>query len=321
MKKLMLLGGLGLAYLGGYAQAPSSIPVSPTIQLSDTARVFGQGVISNGDFVYDAAFTPDNKTVFFNIATIGFAYSAILYSTKIADKWSKPQAVSFTGIYRDNDPFISADGKRLYFSSDRPLPGKPFVDEQLTYFYVELQGNKIVSEPVPFNLPLPNGQSPSYLSFANNGNAYFFLREGRDADIYMCEFKNGQYLPPVSLPFNSKDFYDIDPMIARDESFIVFLSVNRKGYGRNDIWVSFKNGQNWSEPVNMGNKVNSSAQEGFPYLSNDGKTLYFDSVREKADRPKSKLTTKAIMDLMHSTKNEMRHIYEISIADLKPPAN
>src|ERR1022692_3000698 len=107
MKKLMLLCGLGSAYLSGYAQAPASAPASPTIQLNDTARVFGQGVISNGDFVYDAAFTPDNKTVFFNIATIGFAYSAILYSTKNGDKWSKPEAVSFTGIYRDNDPFIS----------------------------------------------------------------------------------------------------------------------------------------------------------------------------------------------------------------------
>ena len=316
MKKKFALFVLTFTWLVGYGQ------VSPEIQLKDTARVFGPGVISKGDFVYDAAFSPDNKTVFFNIATFAFAYSDILYSVKEGDKWLEPQAVPFTGVYRDTDPFVSADGKRLYFASDRPYPGKPYIEEQLKYFYVELKGNKVVSDPVPFNLPLPEGIYPSYLSFANNGNAYFFLREGKDADIYMCEYKDGKYLTPVSLSFNSKDFYDIDPMVAKDESFLIFVGVNRKGYGRNDLWVSFKDGNGWSDPVNMGPKVNSPSQEGFPYISNDDKTLYFDSFREKTDRPhykNNKPTTKEILSIIHSTRNEVRHIYEINIDDLKRP--
>jgi Tol biopolymer transport system component len=296
--------------------------VSPAIKLSDTARVFGQGVISKGDFVYGGTFTPDNKTVFFNVSTMGFAYNSIFYSTRKKDKWSKPKAVKFTGIYRDTDPFISVDGRRLYFASDRPLDGEPFVDNKYKYFYVELKGNKIVSDPIPFNLPLPNGKNPSYLSFSNNGNAYFFLWDDKDADIYMCEYKNGQYLPPVSLSFNSKEFYDIDPVIAKDESFLIFVGVNRKGYGRNDLWVTFRNGDKWSDPVNMGSNVNSPLSEGFPRLSNDNKTLYFGSFREKIDRPQyrnGKATTKEILHLIHSNKNELREIYEISITDMRQP--
>jgi len=316
MKKITSVLVLTLFKIMAFSQ------VSPVVQLSDTARVFGPAVISKGDFVYGGTFTPDNKTVFFNISTIGFAYNAIFYSTKKGETWSTPRAVNFTGIYRDTDPFISADGKRLYFASDRPVDGKPFVDNQYKYFYVELNGNKIVSDPVRFNLPIPNGRNPSYLSFADNGNAYFFLWDDKDADIYMCEYKNGSYQPAVSLPFNSKDFYDIDPVIAKDESFLIFVGVNRKGYGRNDLWVSFRNEGSWSEPVNLGPKVNSPAQEGFPRLSNDNKTLYFGSFREKTDRPyykNSKVTTKEILDLIHSNKNELREIYEISIVDIKQP--
>jgi len=317
MKFFLIFISLFIAHLASYSQ------VLPMEQLADTARIFGNDIISTGDFEFNASFTPDGKTVFFSKATINFAYIAIFYSRLQGTKWSAPAAVSFTGVYRDTDPFVSADGKRLYFSSDRPVNGKPYADYDYKYFYVNLDGNKVVSQPVLLNLPLASGMNPLYPSFADNGNIYFFsIDAGKDADIYMCAYDHGSYLPPVKLPFNDPKFFDFDPVIAHDESFIIFASNSRKGVGGMDLWVSFKNSGTWGEPVNMGDKVNTKGNDGAPGLSRDDRTLYFSSFREKINRPlykNGKPTTKEIFDLMHSAKNGLRNIYEINIADLKRP--
>ena len=316
MKRILFIGYLLLTYLTTYAQGIK------TIMLKDSARIFGRGVISTGDFVFNASFTPAGTTVYFSKSAINFGYIAIFSSTLAGNEWTSPKPVSFTGTYRDTDPFVSADGKRLYFASDRPFNGAPFKDYEYHYYYVQLEGDKVISDPIPFILPVPAEIKPTYLSLADNGNAYFFSSDGvADADIYVCKLKDGQYLPPEKLPFNDKKFIDFDPVVAGDESFIIFCSPNRKGFGSGDLWISFKKDSTWTEPVNMGSKINTQGNDGAPGLSRDNKTLYFTSFREITSRPvykAGKVTAEAIDKLLHSTKNGMRSIYEIGIDDLKP---
>jgi len=59
----------------------------------------------------------------------------------------------------------------------------------------------------------------------------------------------------------------------------LLMSVERPGdYGEKDICVSFLQDDNtWSEPKNLGNKVNTFGDETTPFLAADGKTLYFSS--------------------------------------------
>ncbi len=52
------------------------------------------------------------------------------------------------------------------------------------------------------------------------------------------------------------------------------------GFGSCDLYYSKKSGNNWEQPVNLGNTVNSSAWESQPSFSSDGKTLYFASNRK-----------------------------------------
>jgi len=316
MKKILFIIGLCISCLAGHSQE------AQTIALKDSAHVFGEGKISSGDFAFNASFTRDGRTVFFSKATVNWNYIAIFYAEKTASGWSDPQPVNFTGTYRDTDPFISANGKRLYFASDRPVNGAPFKDYDYHYFYVELDGNKVVSKPVLFTLPLPDGIKANYMSFADNGNAYFHSADGKgDGDIYVCKFKDGKYLPPESLSFNDKKYFDFDAMVAHDESFIIFSSPNRKGLGSIDLWVAFKKDTSWSAPVNLGAKVNTIGADSAPGLSPDDKKLYFTSYHEKAaERPvykDGKPTAEAINKLLHSTKNGLRNIYEIDISDLK----
>lgn len=64
--------------------------------------------------------------------------------------------------------------------------------------------------------------------------------------------------------------------ISADGRMLIFTSCyGRPGYGSCDLYISTRTGNEWSQPVNLGPKVNSSAWESQPSLSSDGRTLYF----------------------------------------------
>lgn len=87
------------------------------------------------------------------------------------------------------------------------------------------------------------------------------------------------------LPFCNDSFNYGHPSLSADESTLYFSSDRPGGYGENDdiektkdIWmVTFvKRGRTWSDPINLGPTVNTSDNEVFPYVHDDG-TLYFSS--------------------------------------------
>src|SRR5688572_11270796 len=90
--------------------------------------LFSEGVVCTGEFESHPAFTPDGRTLYFVRSTPQFTGWTI-YVTHHADgRWSTPKVAPFSGKHRDADPFITADGKRLYFISDRPADGRPKED-------------------------------------------------------------------------------------------------------------------------------------------------------------------------------------------------
>lgn len=65
------------------------------------------------------------------------------------------------------------------------------------------------------------------------------------------------------------------PYIPPDESYMIFSST-RPGYGITDLFISFhKADGSWTEPENMGPGINTRAKETFPFVSFDGKYLFF----------------------------------------------
>jgi outer membrane protein OmpA-like peptidoglycan-associated protein/tetratricopeptide (TPR) repeat protein len=68
--------------------------------------------------------------------------------------------------------------------------------------------------------------------------------------------------------------------ISADGRTLVFTSCEgRQSFGSCDLFVSYRAGDEWSEPVNLGNKINTAAWESQPSLTADGRTLYFVSDR------------------------------------------
>ena len=114
-----------------------------------------------------------------------------------------------------------------------------------------------------------------YNSFEKNKNDKLKLSKNC---IYKAENVDGKWKNLVSLPINSTDYSTSNPCISRDGKTLYFSSNRPGGFGGVDIWkVDVNSDGTVSAPINLGNKVNTEANESFPFISDDNNTLYFSS--------------------------------------------
>ena len=103
-----------------------------------------------------------------------------------------------------------------------------------------------------------------------------------DWDIYVSTLgDDGVFGDAVLVPELSSPSRDAHPTITCD-GLEIFLASNREGsYGGIDLWVSTRSttSDTWSTPVNLGPTINTIDDERAPYLSADGRKLYFTSNR------------------------------------------
>ncbi len=85
---------------------------------------------------------------------------------------------------------------------------------------------------------------------------------------------------PLNTTHNDADFY-----IPPDESYFLFASPNRGGYGSGDLFISFpRSGGGWTDPVNLGPAVNGAGWEWGPMVTADGRYLLFTRQVNASDR-------------------------------------
>ena len=91
---------------------------------------------------------------------------------------------------------------------------------------------------------------------------------------------------PIALDRINSAYNDGGCFITYDQNYLIFTSDRPGGLGNCDLWISQRNGDDWSEPANMGAPINSASYEGFASLAPDGNTLYF--VRECPEKTSCK---------------------------------
>lgn len=100
----------------------------PHLVAPDAAEIFFGDVISDANEQWRIGFTSDGKTSIFAESAEFFPFTrkATIYVSQYVDgKWTTPVVAPFSGTCSDIDPFISPNGRRLYFSSIRPVEGVP----------------------------------------------------------------------------------------------------------------------------------------------------------------------------------------------------
>ena len=281
--------------------------------------LFGPGIVSDEYGNRDMAISPKGDELFYTIQyRSGFAFSAIMYSKKINEKWTTPEVAFFSGQYNDEEPAFSPDGSKLYFSSNRPISGTEKKDYDI--WYVVKEKGKW-SDPQNIGSPVNTSKDEFYPSIAKSGNLYFTRQmEGKDEDIVMCKFNNNKYDTAVSLPATvNTTGAEFNAFVDPDEQYVLFTGYKRKGnIGTGDIFISKKNiAGEWEEAKNLGDKINGAGNTYCPYVSPDKKYFFFTSSRGLFKTPfEKKQDLKGLRSYMNSPWNGWDNIYWVEAKEI-----
>jgi outer membrane protein OmpA-like peptidoglycan-associated protein len=108
---------------------------------------------------------------------------------------------------------------------------------------------------------------------------YLNKEDNFNSDIYYSKFEGNQWLKSVPLGkrINTK-YWESHASISPDGKELLLASNRKDSYGGMDIYVSTLDERGeWSEPVNLGDTINTELNEDNPFFSADGKRLYFSS--------------------------------------------
>ncbi len=269
-----------------------------------TPKLFAPSIVSTERRELNASFLPDGTAMI-------FARDSAVMMTAIEDgRWSPAAPAPFSrGGFNDVDAFVTPDGREIYFCSNRPRPDEPPAPPATTASpTAATSGSRTPPPPPPERAniwvvsrtgagwsepawigPLVSSRAADYYpTLTRDGTLYFSSnRPGGlgENDIYRARRVDGAWTAPENLGRGvSSEYREFDPLIAPDESCLIFASTRPGGLGQADLYISFRDaGGGWSEPRNMGPAVNSAMSDYTPMLSPDGKYLFFTSNREGQD--------------------------------------
>lgn len=281
-KNLTILIVLCFSFFSSYAKQNKKSSGSSNTYLgqkrpSTTPEIFAPNLISKkGQYEFGSVFNKDATEFFYGVNVNG--KEEIRFSKLVGNNWSKPKTILKHKRYGSNDPFLSPDENRLYFISQRTLNG---IGNPKDYdiWYVERVEDGW-SEPINAGPNINTKKNEYYISFTENGTMYFSSnKNGSNFDIYTSKFVNGEFQKPVVLSdaINTQH-YEADVFIDPKETYIIFCANRPEGLGRGDLYISFKNiDGTWTKSMNMGEKINTKGHELCPFVSKDGKYLFYTS--------------------------------------------
>ncbi len=242
--------------------------------------------------------------------------SVIMVSQKIRNKWRKPKIVSFSGRHSDLEPFLSADGKYLYFASNRPLTSDSSSIKDYDLWVVERTSLKSKwSDPKNLGTPVNTEHNEFYPSLTLEGNLYFTSDRpgstGKD-DIYFSARRGEGFDLPISLSDSiNTSGYEFNAFIAPDESYLLFSGYNREdGLGSGDLYISYrKPDKSWTRAINLGTDYNSKYMDYCPFVFDN--TLYFTSRRSNVGYGTNGFTnTQDLLIELTRTNNGQSRLYK-----------
>lgn len=249
---------------------------------STTPEVFAPDFISKQDRnEFGCTFSKDGRTFFFGVDN---GEQADIYITSLeGEAWTSPEKLFKNASFSSNDPMFSPDEERLYFISNKPLDSTRNKKDIDIWYSKRNDGSW--SSPINAGNVINSEMNEYYTSFTQDGTMYFSSNKNSEKgkeynfDIYRSEIENGVYLEPYRLPEEiNTNRYEADVFIAPDESYIIFCAIRREGLGIGDLYISFKDdNENWSPSINMGDSINSEHHELCPYVTKDGKYLFYTS--------------------------------------------
>jgi len=196
----------------------------------------------------------------------------------------------FNSKERDFSPsYGEEDFSAVYFTSTREdatgkessgASGESFSD----IFVSNMDRKGKWSTPVPVSEEFNSEADDGTPNISADFTSMYFTRCPRGKNeqlgcfIFYSRRSGGEWGKPEKIKISEDSLVVAHPAISPDNMTLYFVSNFPNGYGGKDIWkISRENeGSEWSEPVNMGEDINTPGDEMFPYVHPDG-TFYFSS--------------------------------------------
>ncbi len=206
--------------VNGVWQSPRLISPNINIKFNDAA----------------ASLSPDGKTLFLYYEE----GAGDIYTSKLGeDGWGVPEPLNSNinhPLYWETSACVSADGKRLYFTSNRP-GGYGELDIYVSELGDDGEWGKAVNLGPVINTPL-HEDSPFIHA---DGVTLYFSSDGHPSmgsnDIFRSTLQDGKWTKPVNMgfPINSVE-YDGFFVLSADKKTGYFSALRSDGFGNADIY-------------------------------------------------------------------------------------
>jgi len=183
-------------------------------------------------------------------------------------------------------PTLTGNSKEMLFTVRRPSDAFTICKhcKKEEDIYSSLQQNGIWQSRTKLEKPINTGNNEGAQSISHDGNYLFFTICSNDfgyggCDIYWSKREgNGWSEPKNCGPKVNTKYWESQPAISSDGKTIYFTSNRPGGFGGMDIWKTEMISEGvFSEPVNLGDVINTPYDELSPFIHFDQKTLYFSS--------------------------------------------
>ncbi|HEX3009321.1 MAG TPA: OmpA family protein, partial [Bacteroidales bacterium] len=183
-------------------------------------------------------------------------------------------------------PSISVDERTFVFTlllPKNPNDEKIFGNRQED-FYVSTLGSNGWEQSKNAGAPLNTFDNEGAQTLSADGKEMYFTacnrRDGLGlCDIYYSYWNGKTWAIPLNIgaPVNSR-FKETQPSLSPDGRTLYFASNRPEGKGGLDLWQStLQEDGSWSEPVNLGDSINTPGEEQSPFIHPDNVSLYFSS--------------------------------------------
>jgi hypothetical protein len=229
-------------------------------------KIFAPGLISVPNrFERNICFTADGREYYFNTRNSSWTSYQILETHYENGQWTTPARASFSNT-KSLCPSLADDDQKIYLTRNASV-------------YMATRTANGWSNPTRLGPPVSSTSNEWSCHISSLGNLWMCShRSGGlgSCDIWYIPLENGQFSQPQNLRSLNTGGNDCAPVPGLDEEYIVWMANRPGGFGNNDLYISFPDGQGgWTAPQNLGPSINTSIIESAAFISPDRKYLFF----------------------------------------------
>lgn len=207
----------------------------------------------------------------------------ILFSVQGFSQLAVRPDANINSACEEREPIPSADGRTVYFWRRECPDNAGGYNDPGDIWYSELQPDETWSKAQRMEMPL-NSKGHDFVWQVSADHDTLFLMQAAPGVqepglSYSTRMRNNKWTAPVTMNIRRFRYSGTYKDYFKGPGNVLLLpNEGYPSFGGTDLYISFPiNDTAWSKPVNLGSDINTAGNEDAPYLSPDGKALYFNS--------------------------------------------